>query len=453
MGHIDHGKTELARVLSDRVSTAGLDKHPQSKARGITIDLGFTMFELGDYLVTLVDAPGHADLIRSVVAGANIIDTGIVVVAADEGPKVQTGEHIVVLQSLGVENVLAVITKTDLVSEKKVSEVERHVRSILSEAGFGRVESVTVSAKDGIGIDDLKTRLLSVLHPRPRDNVSPLLMPIDHAFPVKGHGTVATGTLLKGTMSVGEKVQIVPLGKTAKVRSIQTFGEARDRASAGDRVGVNIPEVQHQDLSRGHYLCAPGSLQQADCLVVDLTKNPLYRGRLTHRLVVSASAGMATVTAMVVPLRFENEKKLVLDEMRERRGKIGLVLKEAVPANPGTRVLLLRTDLAPTRMRIIGAGPVAEIPETLMVHRRKTRIGRVQRIREDDVLVEGLASRRLTAESLKGGVVHTEEGLEGVIREPFGTRGVVSVDFQGVRIKESEPVVLERLVEEEYRFG
>ncbi|MHA2188062.1 MAG: GTP-binding protein, partial [Candidatus Thorarchaeota archaeon] len=124
MGHIDHGKTELARALSEKISTAGLDKHPQSKERGITIDLGFTMFSLNDYLVTLVDAPGHADLIRSVVASSSIIDAAIIAVAADEGPKIQTGEHLVVLKSMGIESIVVAITKMDLVKQKKPSIVE-----------------------------------------------------------------------------------------------------------------------------------------------------------------------------------------------------------------------------------------------------------------------------------------------------------------------------------------
>ena len=139
MGHIDHGKTALARVLSEKVSTAGLDKHPQAKRRGITIDLGFTMFELDKYLVTLVDAPGHADLIRSVVAGSNIIDAAILVVAADEGPKIQTGEHLVVLQAMGVDNILVALTKTDLVKQERISNVEKQMKKILIDTSFDKL--------------------------------------------------------------------------------------------------------------------------------------------------------------------------------------------------------------------------------------------------------------------------------------------------------------------------
>ncbi|MHA2352993.1 MAG: selenocysteine-specific translation elongation factor, partial [Candidatus Thorarchaeota archaeon] len=275
MGHIDHGKTALASALSEKVSTAGLDKHPQAQRRGITIDLGFTMFVLDKYLVTLVDAPGHADLIRSVVAGSNIIDAAILVVAADEGPMIQTGEHLVVLQSMGVERILVVVTKTDLVTPGKLDIVEDKVKSILTDTPFFDAEFVRVSALKNNGIDELRAALLQILTPRGRDSENPLSIPIDHAFPVKGHGTVVTGTIQRGHIRLGDTVEIAPLGKTSKIRSIQTFGEEREMASAGDRVGVNVPEIDDTEITRGDYLCAPGSMIRATSFIAQLKVNPL----------------------------------------------------------------------------------------------------------------------------------------------------------------------------------
>ena len=453
MGHIDHGKTELARALSEKASTAGLDKHPQSKMRGITIDLGFTMFRLGDYLVTLVDAPGHADLIRSVVAGSGIIDTAILTVAADEGPKVQTGEHVVVLQSMEISSLLVAVTKTDLVSEKQAEKVEEQIRSLLTGTDFKNVEFVRVSARNGTGIDELKEKLARIIEPRSRNTEAPLLMPIDHAFPIRGHGTVATGTILQGRIKVGDKVEVAPLGKFTKIRSIQTYGEDRESAAAGDRVGINIPEIPHGSLSRGDYLCDPGSLKGARSLLVRFRVNPLYKKRVTQKMVLSASVGMPMVTAMVVPFLEVDGNRVVLDEIIDREGSIGLLLKEPVPVSEGTKVLLIRTDLPPTQMRIVGTGTVIGVPDRLILHKKKTRVGSVQRVRETDVLVGGLASRRSIAESILGLEVQTENHAVGVIREAFGTRGVVAVTFEGPEVREGEPVRLERLVEEEYQFG
>lgn len=452
MGHIDHGKTALARAISEKVSTAGLDKHPQSQQRGITIDLGFTMFVLDRYMVTLVDAPGHADLIRSVVAGANIIDTAILTVAADEGPKVQTGEHIIVLESMGIDSLIVAITKTDLVDDAHLDRVEEQVRSVLSGTGFRRVEYVRVSSKDGVGIDDLRESLLRVILPRKRDTKGPLLLPIDHAFLVKGHGTVVTGTVLRGSLRIGDLVEIAPLDMSARVRSIQTFGESRQTASAGDRVGINVPEVDSAQVSRGDYLCEPGSIRKSDKLFVRIERNPLYRGRMSQRMLVSVSVGMATTTAELIPFAMENGRRVALDNTDSSFLDVALLLNSPVPVYEGARALLMRTDLPPTQMRIMGHGTVVDAPTTVTMWRRKTREGVVQRIREDDVLVAGLAPRRALADRLKGTSVWTENGVEGVIREAFGTRGVVAVTFN-VPVSPGDKVLLDQLKEEAYRFG
>jgi selenocysteine-specific elongation factor len=452
MGHIDHGKTALARAISERVSTAGLDKHPQAQERGITIDLGFTMFVLEKYLVTLVDAPGHADLIRSVVAGANIIDSAILAVAADEGPKIQTGEHLVVLRSMDIDSVVIAITKTDLVNDTRLAEVEGMMKKIVRDAGFERVEYVTVSAQNGEGIEDLRKALLKVIVPRTRITQGPVLMPIDHAFSVKGHGTVVTGTILRGHLSTNDVVEFSPTGLSSKVRSIQTFGTSRSEASAGDRVGINAPEIDHTQISRGDYLSSPKSIPIADALVIRAETNPLYQGRITKRMVISAAIGMPMTTAQIIPFEVRNGVRVALDDFRAGVFDAALVLQKPIAIDEGAKVLLLRTDLSPSEMRVIGSGSISEILEKIILNKKKIRHGKVQRIRDDDVLVEGLASSKSVAESIVTSQVTTAGGAVGIIRTPFGTRGVVSVDFDK-DVKQDETVQYERLVEEEYSFG
>jgi len=452
MGHIDHGKTALAKAISEKVSTAGLDKHPQAQQRGITIDLGFTMFVLDKYLVTLVDAPGHADLIRSVVAGSNIIDAAILVVAADEGPKIQTGEHLVVLQSMGVEKILVVVTKIDLVKPEKLISIESKTRAILADTSFADAEFVRVSALKSTGIDELRTALLRVLSPRSRDSQNPLSIPIDHAFPVKGHGTVVTGTIQRGRIKLGDIVEIAPLGKKSRIRSIQTFGEEREIACAGDRVGVNIPEIDDSEITRGDYLCTPGSMTRATGFIAQLKVNPLYRGRITKKMTVSVSAGMPAVTGQVLPFTVTNDGRIVQEVVKTMEFNAALLLQKPIAVTIGTKVLLLRTDLPPTQMRIIGSGQVVDIPKNIILQRPRVRAGKVQRIRDRDVLVEGLASSKEVAERLVGSNVSTSDGVVGVIRQPFGTRGVVVVEFKAP-VKESETVNYQRLTEEEYSFG
>ena len=452
MGHIDHGKTTLARVLSEHVSTAGLDKHPQAQERGITIDLGFTMFVLEKYLVTLVDAPGHADLIRSVVAGANIIDTAILAVAADEGPKIQTGEHLVVLSSMGIDSLVVAITKTDIATDDRIAQIESKMRMIVADAGFKKVEYVRVSAHENVGIESLREALLRVLVPRVRDAKGSLLMPIDHAFLVKGHGTVVTGTVVRGVLAEGALVEIAPLGISSRVRSIETFSHNRFQASAGDRVGINIPEVDPALISRGDYLCTPKSIPTSDCVYVHISVNPLYNGRITKNLVMSVALGMPVSTGQIIPFQATGDRRIMLDSVEGPEFDAALALQKPVAIDAHARVLLLRTDLPPNHMRIVGSGIITKIPDTIVLQRRKVRTGKVQRIREHDALVEGLASSKKIAESLEGLRVRTRSGVDGIIRATFGTRGVVSVEFD-TSIERDEQVDYERLVEETYSFG
>ncbi|MHA1883254.1 MAG: selenocysteine-specific translation elongation factor [Candidatus Thorarchaeota archaeon] len=452
MGHIDHGKTELARVLSEKISTAGLDKHPQSKKRGITIDLGFTMFRLNEYLVTLVDAPGHADLIRSVVAGANIIDAAVLVVAADEGPMVQTGEHIVVLKSLGVKSLVVALTKIDLVDESRISDMKSKTQKILQSAGFQDAEIIPVSATIGSGIDELRNALFNVISPQPRDTTSSFLMPLDHAFPIKGHGTIVTGTVLRGTIDLGDSLQLIPLDSLVKVRTIQVFGEDKEQAVAGDRIGINIPEISERDIRRGDYLSTPNSFHSANALICQIEMNPLYRGTITERMNISSLIGMSDVTSEAFPIEPFSTSYVIVDNPSSSTFQLALLLQRPIGIEQGMSILLMRTDLPPTSMRIIGSGQVTEIHPHLNLYRKHIRKGKVSRIREYDVLVEGLAHSKSSAEKLEDSPVKTESDVVGRLKQTFGTKGVLTAVFEQP-IVESEVVIYERLIMEEIEFG
>ncbi|TXT54786.1 MAG: hypothetical protein BAJATHORv1_50037 [Candidatus Thorarchaeota archaeon] len=448
VGHIDHGKTELARALSEKVFTAGLDRHPQAQRRGITIDLGFTMFNLGKYIVTLVDAPGHADLIRSVVAGANIIDAAILVVAADEGPKIQTGEHIVILKSMGISNICIAITKCDLVNEEKQDHVESQMRKIFRSIGIKDISIVRLSAKTGTGIEKLRETLLKIIEPKLRLTEEPFSLPIDHAFSVRGHGTVATGTILSGSIEIGDSVELMPHGILTKVRTIQTFGVSRESAQAGDRVGINIPDIKSELVSRGDYLSWPGTMKKVNRVVVRIKRNELYRNKITRGMTIGATIGMPTITAKLIPFAIEGRKNLILAETTADTFDALLLLKQNITVQKRMNVLLLRTDLPPNSMRIIGSGEILSFDESMIFHRKRVRKGRISRIREEDVLVEGLASRKETAQKLNGYSVHTPTGVDGILKTSFGTRGVVSAVFDK-EVHLDDEVILEQITEED----
>ncbi|MFW9843843.1 MAG: hypothetical protein ACFFEV_04645, partial [Candidatus Thorarchaeota archaeon] len=193
-------------------------------------------------------------------------------------------------------------------------------------------------------------------------------------------------------------------------------------------------------------------IQITKAVAIQAETNPLYRGRITRNMVISAAIGMPMVTAQIIPFEVHNGVRVVMDEARSGVFEAALVLQQPVSIDEGAKVLLLRTDLPPDQMRIIGSGRIKEILEKAALKKRKVRLGKVQRVRDSDVLVEGLASNKGVAESIVGSKVTTANGVVGIIRTPFGTRGVVSVEFED-EVRQDDEVQYERLVMEEFSFG
>jgi len=445
-GHIDHGKTAIARLLSEKVSTAGLDRHPQAQERGISIDLGFTAFKLGPYQVTLVDAPGHADLIRSVVAGANIIDAAILVIAADEGPKPQTGEHILILDSFNISKVLIIINKIDLVDESRINTVERSIKSVVKGTALENSPIVKVSAKTGEGIESVKQALLSLLEKPVRQIEGPLKMPIDHAFPIKGAGTVITGTIHRGRIAVGDVVEIMPLELKGKVKSIQTFGETLQTAAAGDRVGIAIPGVQAKLIYRGCYVCTPGSLSSTNHLVAQLKMNKFFKFRLSPRMNVHVTIGTPTVAGVIYPFKKEANYNVIVDEVSANQEFFAYItLNSAVVAENGDPLLVSRLDLPPTKLRIAASGKVIDAnPNKLTLHKLSIKEGSIRiHPHKEEIIIDNLAYSLIGAKKLIGLQVETASGIVGTIKMPFGGKGAVIADFSE-RPKNGEHVYLRK---------
>lgn len=446
MGHIDHGKTQVARVLSEVVSTAGLDKHPQAQERGISIDLGFTSFHLNGYLVTLVDAPGHAELIRSVVAGANIIDAAILVIAADEGPKIQTGEHIIILQSFGISKVVVALNKMDLVSQSQLETVKNQVKSVLKDTILEGAPIVPVSAATGAGIEDLKSALLSILSPPKREIEGPFKMPVDHAFRIKGAGTVMTGTIHRGRVHVGDEIEVMPLKLAAKVRSIQVFRESRDEAQAGDRVGIGVTGPEPERIYRGCYAGTPGTLKVTYQLIGSIQMNKLFKYSLQAGVKVNLTVGMPTVTATVIPFKRFEGKNLLTEEVESGETFEALFrLDESVVAEENTPLLVSRLDLPPTILRIMGSGKVTDTaPGGIEFFTEKTKTGRVKTpVHPKGSVIVGLAETGYGAEKLSNETATTENGTRGKVVSAFGGKGAVIVKFEKP-VSEGEAVFIRK---------
>jgi selenocysteine-specific elongation factor len=261
-GHIDHGKTALVKALTG----IDADRLEEEKRRGITIDLGFAHLDLpgaeGERLhLGFVDVPGHERFVRNMLAGVGGIDLVLLVIAADESIKPQTREHFDILQLLGVQRGITVLTKSDAVDAETLDVVRLEVEEFLHGTFLQppKAPIVAVSSLTGAGLDDLKRAMVAAAaQVQPRDSKALARLPVDRVFTMKGFGTVVTGTLMSGTIHRDEELEVFPTGRRVRVRGVQVHGQAGDAAIAGQRTALNLADASTEDLSRGMSL-APQS--------------------------------------------------------------------------------------------------------------------------------------------------------------------------------------------------
>ncbi len=256
-GHIDHGKSALVEALTGTHP----DRLKEEKTRGITIELGFAHATIGDVSVALVDVPGHERFVRTMLAGAGGLDAVLLIVAANESVMPQTREHFDICRLLGIERGIVVLTKSDLVDADTLALVELDVRALVADTPFADVPVVAVSAHTGAGLPQLRAaieRLAATGAPRARAGVA--RVPIDRVFSVKGFGTVVTGTLASGALTVEDALVVLPPALGARVRGVQVHGQSVDVVTAPRRVAVNLGGIEMRDVRRGMTLASPGSL-------------------------------------------------------------------------------------------------------------------------------------------------------------------------------------------------
>jgi selenocysteine-specific elongation factor len=258
-GHIDHGKTALVRALTGR----DLDRLPEEKARGITIELGFAPLELSDGMrLAVIDVPGHERFVRTMIAGASGLDLLMLVVAADEGVMPQTREHLAICELLGIDRGLVVLTKSDLVDEEILELAAEEVRDVLADGPLANLTILSASAETGDGIDRVRATLEDLVRTAPPrlDDGRPARLFIDRTFTKHGFGTVVTGTWSGRSRKVGETVVLEPGSRKAKIRGLERHGEAIERAESGSRIAVNLQGEARDEIHRGDLLTEPGAL-------------------------------------------------------------------------------------------------------------------------------------------------------------------------------------------------
>ena len=383
-GHVDHGKSTLVEALT------GIhpDRLVEERAREMTIDLGFAWMsvpEIGE--VGIVDVPGHRDFIGNMLAGVGNVTATLLVVAADEGIMPQTEEHLAILDLLRVRNGVVALTKTDLADGPEwVQLVTEEVVQRLEATSLASASVIPVSALTGAGISELMQALAKCLSvPAIRSDSSQPRLPVDRVFTVAGFGTVVTGTLLEGRLSVGQEVDIMPCSLRARIRGLQTHQTSLDEAVPGTRVAINLSGVRKDELHRGAVIVQPGSLRgtrmiDVSCRILAGEHNSIP---LRHNENVKLFLGTSEVMTRV---RGIGARKLLPGES----GWLQLELSQSVACLRGDRFVLRRPSPGAT----IGGGVILD-PQPRRRHRLQDpvvvqRLRTLSRGRPTDLLLQAL---------------------------------------------------------------
>ena len=288
IGHVDHGKTTLTAAicrysnmlgLADAMKYDEIDKAPEEKARGITINTAHVEYKTKKRHYAHVDCPGHADYVKNMITGAAQMDGAILVVSAADGPMPQTREHILLARQVGVPYIVVFMNKVDQVDDPELLElVEMEIRDLLTAYGFPGdttpiIKGSALKANEACDANDINSEWLKPIQelldtidsyiPDPvRETDKPFLMPVEDVFTITGRGTVATGRVERGVVKVGDTVEIVGLGaqKQTVVTGVEMFRKLLDEAQAGDNIGVLLRGITRQEIERGQVLCKPGSI-------------------------------------------------------------------------------------------------------------------------------------------------------------------------------------------------
>jgi selenocysteine-specific elongation factor len=303
-GHVDHGKSTLVKALTG----IDPDRWVEEQRREMTIDLGFAWLTLpSGRTVSLIDVPGHERFIKNMLAGVGGLDAALLVIAADEAIMPQTAEHLAILDLLGISHGIVVISKVDLVDSEWLTLVHDEIADQLAVTSLAAAPIVPVSARTGQGLDLLRTTLDQVLDQTPTRSAAqgaPRL-PVDRAFTIGGFGTVVTGTLLDGALHVGQEVELLPQGLSARVRGLQSHNTRHIHALPGSRVAVNLAGIHHSTIARGDVLTLPGTIHPTYMLDLRLRVIPAAPGPMMQNTRLDLFVGAAEVPCRVTLLDAE----------------------------------------------------------------------------------------------------------------------------------------------------
>jgi len=471
LGHVDSGKTSLSKGLSTIASTAAFDKNPESKERGITLDLGFSSFTLdapaaiqekgfSKVQITLVDCPGHASLIKTIIGGAQIINLMMLVVDVTKGMQTQTAECLVI-GKITSDRMIIVLNKTDMLPPEKrqamIEKMTKKLKMTLQATKFKEVEIIPVSAKPGgpdsnqapDGLDRLVNTIREQVYMPPHSRDGAALFAVDHCFSIKGQGTVMTGTVLQGSIKIGETLEIPSLAMSKKVKSMQMFRKGIDQISQGDRAGVCVTQFDPNLLERG-LVCSPGAAPISYAVIMQVNSIAYYKGDIKSKAKFHISLGHETVMSKVTlftqdqngngdvfdPTQEYEYQDVYSTEKDSKKQFMLIEFERPVPVVPNCIVIgsKLDTDINSNLCRLAFHGRAEWISTdkdfvTNELHRfkifkHKCKDGVAERAtNEYEIVIRDLVKKETNVELFTGLKIELSSGESGVIQGSFGQSG------------------------------
>jgi selenocysteine-specific elongation factor len=387
-GHVDHGKTALIKAITG-IDT---DRLKEEKERGISIELGFASLSLPNgRSFGIIDVPGHERFIKNMVSGAAGIDMVILVIAADEGIMPQTREHLHICSLLGIQKGVVALTKTDMVEEEWLELVADDIHKFLQGTFLETAPVVPVSAVARTGLEELQKAIeKTAIEIEEKSDAGIFRLPVDRVFTMRGFGTVVTGTLISGVVKVGEEVEILPQGITAKVRGLQVHNQSVAVAEAGQRTAINLQGVEKATIVRGDVLARPETLKPSSRLDVYIEYLSNLNRKLKNRNLLRLHVGTSEIIGRII----------LLDREEMEPGTTGyaqIVLESPIVAIAGDRFVVRSYSPVTT----VGGGLIVDsLPKK---HKRNSE----KILREFGVLHHGDVSERVSA-------IIERSGIEGI---------------------------------------
>lgn len=420
-GHVDHGKSTLVAALTGTHP----DRLKEEQAREMTIELGFAWMTLPDgEEVGIVDVPGHRDFIENMLAGVGGIDAALFVVAADEGVMPQTREHLSILDILQIQGGVIAITKVDMIDDPDwVDLVEMDVRDAVKGTILQDAPIVRVSARERIGLEDLKQALSACLAERePRPDLGRPRLPIDRVFTMSGFGTIVTGTLVDGQLSIGGEIEVLPSGLRGRVRGLQSHKQKETLAMPGSRTAVNISGIDFDQIERGQILAYPDKYRTTSLVDLRFRLLPDISAPIRHNTQVKFFIGTSEVVARLRLLGVE-------ELLPGQEGWIQLELRLPVIAVRGDRYILRR----PSPSETLGGGVVVD-PQPDRRHKRfaKEVIARLESLQHGtpaEILLQAcLALGAVTIRDAAARARLSADQVEQAVQELLASRQIIFLD-------------------------